>query len=89
MPIEDDKEDVMDNLKRKDIYRILNEEMVNRPYKVPRRWKLRKKDRLVELGIIVIVASGMCMLALAGPREADRVFGVIGLFVISLVGSLV
>ncbi|WP_311537192.1 hypothetical protein [uncultured Anaerococcus sp.] len=79
----------MDNLKRKDIYRILNDEMVNKPYRVPRRWKLRKKDRLIELGIIVIVASGMCMLALAGPREADRVFGVIGLFVISLVGSLV
>ncbi len=74
------------------VYKIVSEEMDRgkRSYaRSPRRAWYREKDRNVEAGILIFIGALMLILALAGPRVFDRLFGVISLFILLVVGVLV
>ncbi len=74
------------------VYKIVSEEMARgkRSYaKSPRRAWYRSKDKKVEAAILIILGALMLILALAGPRVFDRLFGVISLFLLLVVGVLI
>lgn len=74
------------------VYRIMSEDKSKwqRSYvRTPRRAWYRSKDRNLEAGILIFLGALMLILALAGPRVFDRLFGVISLFILLVVGVLV
>lgn len=74
------------------VYQIISEEKAEkkRPrVKSPRRAWYRTKDRNKEVGILIFFGAMMLLLALAGPRESDRIIGSIFLFILLVVGALV
>lgn len=78
--------------KPSEVYRIITEDKSKwqRSYaRSPRRAWYRSKDRNVEAGILIFLGALMLILALAGPRLFDRLFGVISLFILLVVGVLV
>lgn len=79
----------MDNLKRSDVYRIYSCESVNKPIKMPRRYRLSRKERAVEIGVLMICSLTMLLLALCGEYEYERIFGLVGMFLINILGVLV
>ena len=78
--------------KPSEVYRIMTEDKSKwqRSYvKTPRRAWYRSKDKKVEAAILIILGALMLILALAGPRVFDRLFGVISLFLLLVVGVLI
>ena len=74
------------------VYKIVSEEMARgkRSYaKSPRRAWYREKEKNTEAGILIFLGLVFLFLALAGQREADRIFGSICIFVTLVFGVLI
>lgn len=74
------------------VYKIVSEEMTRgkRSYaKSPRRAWYRTREKNNEAAILIFLGALMLILALAGPRVFDRLFGIISLFILLVVGVLV
>lgn len=55
----------------------------------PRRAWYREKEKNTEAAILIFLGVLFLILALAGQREADRIFGTVTLFILLTVGVLV
>lgn len=70
----------MEKLKRSEKYKIF------RDYGVPRYMMIDLEERKREQRLCAFVAFMMLVLAIAGKTEAQRTFGLLALFISSLVG---
>ena len=78
--------------KPSEVYKVVSEEKARgkREYaRSPRRAWYREKDKNVEAGILIFLGALMLILALAGSRESDRIFGSVCIFIILVFGLLV
>lgn len=78
--------------KPSEVYRIVGEDMARgkRSYaKSPRRAWYREKEKNTEAAILIAIGSAFLILALVGPREAERIFGTVSLFILLTVGVLI
>lgn len=74
------------------VYKIVSEEMDRgkRSYaRSPRRAWYRTREKNIESGILIIVGAMFLLLALAGQRETDRIFGSICIFITLVFGMII
>lgn len=74
------------------VYKVVSEEKSRgkREYaRSPRRAWYRTKDKNIEAGILIVFGAMFLFLALAGQREADRIFGSVCIFATLVFGLLV
>ena len=79
-------------MKPSEVFRVINDEKLRdkRSYaRSPRRAWYRTKEKNTEAGILIFMGAVFLFLALAGPGEAERIFGTVGLFILLTVGVLV
>ena len=72
------------------VYKIVSEDKAKRSYaRSPRRAWYRTREKNVEAGILIIIGAMFLLLALAGSREIDRIFGSVCIFVTLVFGMIV
>lgn len=71
------------------VYKIVSEDKAKRSYaRSPRRAWYRTREKNIEAAILIGIGAMFLLLALAGPREIDRIFGSICIFVALVFGVL-
>ena len=78
--------------KPSEVYRIASSEASKgkKAYaKSPRRAWYRTKEKNIEAGILIFIGAVFLVLALAGQRDSDRIFGSVCIFVTLVFGLLV
>lgn len=78
--------------KPSEVFGVINNEKIKdkRSYaRSPRRAWYRTKEKNIEAAILIGIGAMFLLLALAGPREVDRIFGSICVFVTLVFGVLV
>lgn len=76
--------------KPSEVYKIMSEDKKKRSHaRSPRRAWYRTREKNIEAGILIFMGAVFLFLALAGQREADRIFGSICIFVTLVFGVLV
>lgn len=78
--------------KPSEVFRVINDEKLRdkKSYaRTPRRAWYRTKDKNIEAGILIVFGAMFLFLALAGQREADRIFGSVCIFATLVFGLLV
>ena len=78
--------------KPSEVYRIMTEDKSKwqRSYaRSPRRAWYREKEKNTEAAILIVLGAMFLLLALAGQREADRIFGSVCIFVTLVFGVLI
>lgn len=78
--------------KPSEVFGVINNEKIKdkRSYaRSPRRAWYRTKEKNIEAAILISLGALFLILALAGPREAERIFGTVSLFILLTVGALV
>ena len=72
------------------VYKIVNEDKAKRSYaRSPRRAWYRTREKNIEAAILIAIGAAFLILALVGPREAERIFGTVSLFILLSIGVLV
>lgn len=78
--------------KPSEVFGVINNEKIKdkRSYaRSPRRAWYRTKEKNIEAAILIGIGAMFLLLALSGPREVDRIFGSICVFVTLVFGVLV
>ena len=78
--------------KPSEVFRAINNEKLKdkRSYaRSPRRAWYREKDKNIEAGILIVIGAMFLLLALAGQRETDRIFGSICIFITLVFGMII
>lgn len=78
--------------KPSEVFRAINNKNLKdkRPYaRSPRRAWYREKEKNIEAAILIVIGAAFLLLALAGQRESDRIFGSVCIFVTLVFGMLV
>ena len=72
------------------VYKIVSEDKAKRSYaRSPRRAWYRSKEKNIESGILIIIGAAFLILALVGPREVDRIFGSVCIFMTLVFGMII
>ena len=72
------------------VYKIVSEDKAKRSYaRSPRRAWYRTREKNIEAAILIAIGAAFLILALVGPREVERIFGTVSLFILLTVGALV
>ena len=72
------------------VYKIVNEDKEKRSHaRSPRRAWYRTREKNIEAAILIVIGAAFLLLALAGQRESDRIFGSICIFITLVFGMIV
>ena len=76
--------------KPSEVYKIASEDKAKRSYaRSPRRAWYRTREKNIEAAILIAIGAAFLVLALAGQRETDRIFGSICIFITLVFGMII
>lgn len=72
------------------VYKIMSEDKEKRSHtRSPRRAWYRTREKNIEAAILIVIGAVFLLLALAGQRESDRIFGSVCIFITLVFGMIV